>query len=99
MKRNRAAKRQSESLPAIQTQVDAAELRMRSAGLLYQESQAGQATTELVQKLAPAARPTNDQKSVIQEYAAGAALAGLLIGVGLAVARANAVARRRLGEH
>ena len=97
-KRDRAAKRNSDNLRALNTQSQVAELRMRTAGALYQQSQVGQAETELVQKLAPAARPTNDRKSVLQEYAAGAALAGILIGVGLAVARANALARRRLGE-
>jgi hypothetical protein len=97
-KRDRAARRTSDNLRALQTQSDVADLRMRTAGLLYQQSQSGQAMTELVQKLAPAGRPTNDRASVLQEYVAGGALAGLLIGVGLAVARANALARRRLGE-
>jgi hypothetical protein len=97
-KRDRAAKRNSENLAALNTQSEVAELRMRTAGALYQQSQVGQAETELVQKLAPAGRPTNDRKSVLQEYVAGAALAGILIGIGLAVARANALARRRLGE-
>lgn len=97
-KRDRVARRNGDNLRALNTQSSVADLRMRTAGALYQQSQVGQAETELVQKLAPAARPTNDRQSVLQEYVAGAALAGILIGVGLAVARANAMARRRLGE-
>ncbi|HKP88791.1 MAG TPA: hypothetical protein VJT75_02335 [Thermoleophilaceae bacterium] len=99
VKRDRAAKRKnSEALASLQTQSNSADLLMRTAGILYQQSQQGQAMTELVQKLAPAGRPTSDRDSELQKYVAGAALAGLLIGVGLAVARANSLARRRLGE-
>jgi hypothetical protein len=96
--RDRAAKKNSDNLRALQTQSDVADLRMRTAGILFQQSQSGQAMTELVQKLAPAGLPTSDRKSVLQKYVAAAALAGILIGVGLAVARANAVARRRLAS-
>lgn len=97
-KRDRAARRKTHNLRSLQTQSDVADLRMRTAGILYQQSQSGQAMTELVQKLAPAARATSDRSSVLQKYVAAGALGGLLIGVGLAVARANALARRRLGE-
>jgi uncharacterized protein involved in exopolysaccharide biosynthesis len=96
-KRDRAAKKsQTSTVRALNVDSSAAELRMRTAGFLYQQSQAGQATTELVQKLSPAGRAKSDRYSVMQDYAGGAAIAGILIGVGLAVARANAVARRRL---
>jgi uncharacterized protein involved in exopolysaccharide biosynthesis len=83
---------------AAQTRVDAAKLAMDTAGFLYTQSQAGQAITQLVQKLAPADEPTSDRGSVLQDLLAGGAIAGGLIGVGLALARANAMARRRLGE-
>jgi hypothetical protein len=83
--------------PAIQNHMDAARLEMNVAGFLYQQSRVGESSSSLVQKLAPATRATSDRWSVIQDYAAGAAVAGILIGLGLAMARANAVARRRLG--
>jgi capsular polysaccharide biosynthesis protein len=83
---------------ALQTQVDTARLEKNTAGVLYTQSQAGQAATELVQKLAPAAEATSDRQDVLKDYLAGALIAGILIGVGLAVARANALARRRLGD-
>lgn len=83
---------------AAQTRVDVARLEMQTAGALYQQSQAGQGTTNLVQQLAPASRPTSDRTSVVQQLLAGGLLAGLLIGVGLAVARGNRVTMRRLGE-
>jgi hypothetical protein len=97
-KRDRAARRKRPNLNKLQTQSDTADLLVRTAGVLYQQSQAGQVLTELVQKLAPAGRPTSDRRSILQEYIAGAALAGILIGIGLAVARANALARRRLAS-
>jgi hypothetical protein len=84
--------------PQLQTQVDTARLEMNTAGFLYSQSQAGQATTELVQKLAPAATATSDREDVLKDLLAAGLIAGLVIGVGLAVARANALARRRLGK-
>lgn len=82
----------------VETRVDIARLQRDTAGFLYQQSQAGQAATELVQKLAPAAEAESDRRKVLGNYLAAAAVAGILIGVGLAVARGNALARRRLGE-
>jgi capsular polysaccharide biosynthesis protein len=82
---------------ALQTRVDTARLERNTAGFLYTQSQAGQAATELVQKLAPAEKATSDRSTVLRDYLAGALIAGILIGIGLAVARANALARRRLG--
>ena len=82
----------------LETRADTAKLKRDTLGFLYSQSQAGQATVHLVQKLAPAAAATSDRDEVLQDYVAAAIIAGLLIGVGLAVARANAVARRRLGE-
>jgi capsular polysaccharide biosynthesis protein len=82
---------------AAKTREDIARLRAQTAGALYQRSLDGQATTNLVQKLAPAAPATSDRDSVIQQFLAGALVAGLLIGVGLAMLRANSLAARRLG--
>ena len=82
----------------LETRADTAKLKRDTLGFLYSQSQAGQATVNLVQKLAPAAAAESDRAEVLQDYLAAAVIAGLLIGVGLAVARANAVARRRLGE-
>jgi hypothetical protein len=83
---------------AVETRVDTAKLKRDTLGFLYSQSQAGQATVHLVQQLAPAAAATSDRDKVLKDYVAAALIAGLLIGVGLAVAQANAVARRRLGE-
>jgi capsular polysaccharide biosynthesis protein len=82
----------------LETRVDTAKLRMDTVRFLYGQSQAGQATVHIVQKLAPAAVAKSDRRDKLEDYVAAALIAGLLIGVGLAVARANAVTRRRLGE-
>jgi hypothetical protein len=79
------------------TRVDTARLKMQTVGYLYQQSQVGQANGQLVQKLAPANPATSDRNKVLKDYLAAALIAGILFGAGLAVARANAVARRRLG--
>jgi hypothetical protein len=79
------------------TRVDIARLNRDTAAFLYGQSQNGQAFTELVQQLAPAEPSKSDRDDVTKEFAAGAAIAGLLIGIGLALMRANALARRRLG--
>lgn len=81
-----------------QTRQDIARLRLQTSGALYGQSQVGQATTNLVQKLAPASAATSDRSSVLERLAAGGLIAGLLIGVGLAVLRANRLSTRRLRE-
>jgi capsular polysaccharide biosynthesis protein len=81
---------------AAKTREDIARLRAQTAAALYQQSISGQATLNLVQKLAPAAPATSDRDSVLQQFAAGGLIAGLLIGVGLAVLRFNRQTTRRL---
>lgn len=80
-----------------QVRADIARLKQTVAGTLYQQALAGQATINLVQKLAPAAPPSSDREKVLQQALAGALIAGLLIGIGLAVWRTNRVTVRRLG--
>jgi capsular polysaccharide biosynthesis protein len=80
-----------------QVQADIARLKQTVAGVLYQQSISGQAHINLVQKLAPAVPPTSDREDVLQQALAAALIAGLLIGVGLAVWRTNRVTARRLG--
>ena len=82
----------------LETRVDTTKLQMDTVRYLYGQSQAGQSTLNIVQKLAPAAAAKSDRRKKLEDYTVAALIAGLLIGVGLAVARANAVARRRLGE-
>ena len=82
---------------AWKTREDIARLRAQTAGGLYQRSVSGEATLNLVQRLAPAAPATSDRDSVLQQFIAGGLIAGLLIGVGLAVLRANRLMSRRLG--
>jgi uncharacterized protein involved in exopolysaccharide biosynthesis len=79
------------------TREDIARLEAQTAGALYQRSLSGQATTTLIQKLAPAATPTSDRNSVLQQFIAGGLVGGLLIGIGLALLRGNGVSRRRAG--
>jgi uncharacterized protein involved in exopolysaccharide biosynthesis len=79
------------------TREDIARLQAQTAGALYQRSVSGEATLNLVQLLAPAAPATSDRDSVLQQFIAGGLIAGLLIGVGLAVLRANRLTSRRLG--
>jgi hypothetical protein len=80
-----------------QTRVDIANLQRSVAAFLFQGSQAGQAATQLVQKIAGGSRAKSDRRHVLTNYVVAAAIGGILIGVGLAVSRANAMARRRLG--
>jgi capsular polysaccharide biosynthesis protein len=82
---------------AAKTREDIARLNAQTAGALYQRSIAGQSTLNLVQKLTPAAPATSDRDSVLQQFIAGGLIAGLLIGIGLAVLRANRLTSRRLG--
>jgi len=82
---------------AAKTREDIARLKAQTAGALYQRSVAGRAMTNLVQKLAPAAPATSDRNSVLQQFIAGALAGGLLIGVGLALLRANRLTLRRAG--
>jgi capsular polysaccharide biosynthesis protein len=89
----------SRRFKAAKTQEDLARLRAQVAGGLYQQSVSGKATLNLVQKLTPAAPATSDRDSVLQQFVAGGLIAGLLIGVGLAVLRANRLTRRRSGVH
>jgi hypothetical protein len=87
----------SPRLKRAQVRADVAQLRQQTAAALYQQSVAGQANTNLVQRLAPAAPATNDRSSTMQRLVAAGLLAGLLIGVGLAVWRGNRVTLRRFG--
>ena len=87
----------SKRFKAWKTREDIARLRAQTAGALYQRSVSGQATLNLVQKLAPAAPATSDRNSVLQQFIAGGLIAGLLIGVGLAILRGNRLVSRRLG--
>jgi uncharacterized protein involved in exopolysaccharide biosynthesis len=79
-----------------QVQVDTARLQMQTAGGLYQQSEVGQATENLVQRLAPASPATSDRSSALQRFAAGGLIAGLLIGVGLATERTSRLVLRRM---
>ena len=79
-----------------QTRADVAKLRQQTDSALYAQSQSGGSATSLVQKIAPAAAATSDRDSVLERFVVAALVGGGLIGVGLALARENAVRRRRL---
>ena len=87
----------SSKYEAAKTREDIARLNAQTAGALYQRAISGRSTLNLVQKLAPAAPATSDRNSVLQQFIAGGLIAGLLIGIGLAVLRANRLTSRRLG--
>jgi capsular polysaccharide biosynthesis protein len=78
------------------TRLDLANLQQRTDVFLYQASVAGDASTSLVRKLAPASIPESDRTSVFEQLLLAAVVAGTLIGVGLALARAHSQSRRRL---
>jgi hypothetical protein len=82
---------------AAKSREDLARLQFQTAASLYQQAQVGRSNLNLVQRLAPAAPATSDRQSVLQQYVAGALIAGLLIGVGLAILRTNRLVARRLG--
>jgi capsular polysaccharide biosynthesis protein len=97
--RTRRLPPRSARFKTAKTREDIARLKAQTASALYQRSVAGQATTTLVQKLAPAAPATSDRNSMLQKFVAGALIAGLLIGIGLAMLRANSLTSRRPGAH
>jgi hypothetical protein len=82
---------------AAKSREDIARLQFQTAAGLYQQAQVGRSNLNLVQKLAPAAPATSDRDSVLQQFVAGGLIAGLLIGVGLAILRTNRLVARRLG--
>jgi uncharacterized protein involved in exopolysaccharide biosynthesis len=75
---------------------DVALLQQRTDAALYGQSVAGDASASLVQQLAPASIPESDRSSLFQQLLLSAVIAGALIGVGLALARAHSQTRRRL---
>jgi capsular polysaccharide biosynthesis protein len=87
----------SAKFKAAKTREDIARLNAQTAGALYQRSIAGESTLNLVQRLAPAAPATSDRNSVLQQFIAGGLIAGLLIGIGIALLRANRLTTRRFG--
>jgi capsular polysaccharide biosynthesis protein len=86
----------SKSSQAAQTRVDIASLQRSTLGFLFQQSQAGQVATQLVQKISGGSQAKSDRSHVLVNYVVAAAIGGILIGIGLAVSRANVLARRRL---
>jgi uncharacterized protein involved in exopolysaccharide biosynthesis len=77
-----------------ETRLAVARLQRKTDQFLYQQSQAGGATTSLVRQLAPASPASSDRSSVMQRAILAALVAGLLVGVGLALARAETTMRR-----
>jgi capsular polysaccharide biosynthesis protein len=66
-----------------------AELEKNTFGVLYTGSEAGQSTASLVSTLNPATTATSDRGSVTQMLVLVAIIAGLVIGLALATARAR----------
>ena len=92
VRQRRAARRKH---GADSTEADLAVLRTRTLASLYGQSLGGQASTNVVQVLAPALTASSDRGSVLQRLIAGALLGGLAIGVLLAVLIARSAPRRR----
>jgi hypothetical protein len=91
-----ATKALSQGQKGADTRADVASLQKTTDALLYQQSKAGDSATSLVQKLAPASIAKSDRSSVLQQLLLAAVIAGALIGIGLALARAHSQTRRRL---
>jgi capsular polysaccharide biosynthesis protein len=86
----------SDDRDRARTRLAVARLEQQTDQFLYQQSKAGDATTSLVRKLAAASPAQSDRASVMQRAILAALLAGLLVGVGLAIARSESEMRRRL---
>jgi hypothetical protein len=71
-------------------------LRLNALNGAYVAAEAGQASTEILTPLSTATAASSDRSSKVQTVAGTGVLAGLVIGVLLAMWRANRVARRRL---
>jgi capsular polysaccharide biosynthesis protein len=71
-------------------------LRLNALNGAYVAAEAGQSSTQVVTPLTTATAASSDRSSKLQTVAGTGVLAGLVIGVLLAMWRANSVARRRL---
>jgi polysaccharide biosynthesis transport protein len=71
-------------------------LRLTALNGAYVAAEASQAATNIITPLSPATSASSDRSSKVQKLAGAGLLAGLVIGVALAMWRANWVTRRRL---
>lgn len=70
-------------------------LRLNALNGAYVAAEASQASTNVITPLSPASSASSDRSSTLQKLGGAGLLAGLVIGVGLAVWRANRAATRR----
>ncbi len=84
-------------LGRVEAEVEAVQLRLRTLSAVYQASQQGQASANLIQVLSPAIQADSDRIPVLQRLVLIALLAGIALGVALAVLRSRRP-RRRTGE-
>jgi capsular polysaccharide biosynthesis protein len=71
-------------------------LRLSAVNDAYVSAEANQASTNIITPLSPATSTSSDRPSKVQKLAGAGVLAGLVIGVALAMWRANWVTRQRL---
>lgn len=88
---------QRAQLGRVEAEVEAVQLRLRTLSAVYQASQQGQASANLIQVLSPAIQADSDRIPVLQRLVLIALLAGVGAGVALAVLRSRRP-RRRTGE-
>ena len=86
----------SRALDGAVANLEGARLKLETARDVYRESQQGRTTSEDVQILNVAGAATSDRSSTLQQLVFIAVVGGLIIGVALAVLRANALRRRWL---
>lgn len=71
-------------------------LRLTALNGAYVAAEARQAATNVITPLSPATSASSNRSSKVQKLAGAGLLAGLVIGVALAMWRANWVTRRRV---
>ena len=78
-----------EELGRAQISLDAAQLRASSLANLYRNASIEPATTSPLTLIAPAAKADSDRREVMEQMIIVAAAAGLVLGLGFALLRAN----------
>ena len=90
---------QRAQLGRVEAEVEAVQLRLRTLSAVYQASQQGQASANLIQVLSPAIQADSDRIPVLQRLVLIALLAGVGAGVALAVMRSRRPRRKTRERH
>jgi len=95
-RRNRLASNagRPEALNRVEADLETARLQASTLSAAYQSNQRGAGSSKLVDELTSATGATSDRWSKLQLLALAGGLAGLLLGLAVAMLRANRLARR-----